>query len=129
MTNPNLNGSNGNNRLIDPEKLLDMAMDDVDFLSELIDLFTALIPEQIQEIKQAMAQNDAETLAVVAHSFKGAVGNYTQGAPHLLLQDLENAGKSGQLQDCPEKLELLEQELTNLKTELASFRSTTCHSV
>ena len=118
MTNSSSAESTGTWRLIQPEQVLDMAINDVEFLTELIDLFVALAPEQMQDIRRAIDSNDAGLLAEVAHAYKGTVGNYTQTGPYPLLQSLENDGKSADLQASQSKFQTLEQEINALLTDL-----------
>lgn len=123
MTNSSSAESTGTWRLIQPEQVLDMAINDVEFLTELIDLFVALAPEQMQDIRQAIDSNDAGLLAEVAHAYKGTVGNYTQTGPYPLLQSLENDGKSADLQASQSKFQTLEQEINDLLTELETLKT------
>ncbi|QDT29426.1 hypothetical protein Enr10x_47800 [Gimesia panareensis] len=129
MTNSISTENAGTWRLIEPEKVLDMAVNDVDFLTELIDLFSALAPEQIQEIQQAIDSHDAELLSGVAHAFKGMVGNYTQAGPYPLLQSLENDGKSAELEGCRVKFNSLEREVAELLTELETLKTQVSQSL
>lgn len=123
MTNSSSAESTGTWRLIQPEQVLDMAVNDVEFLTELIDLFVALAPEQMQDIRRAIDSNDAGLLAEVAHAYKGTVGNYTQTGPYPLLQSLENDGKSADLQASQSKFQTLEQEINSLLTELETLKT------
>ncbi|KAA0134222.1 Hpt domain-containing protein [Gimesia chilikensis] len=123
MTNSSSAESTGTWRLIQPEQVLDMAINDVEFLTELIDLFVALAPEQMQDIRRAIDSNDAGLLAEVAHAYKGTVGNYTQTGPYPLLQSLENDGKSADLQASQSKFQKLEQEINALLTELETLKT------
>ncbi|MBN70918.1 MAG: hypothetical protein CME32_16755 [Gimesia sp.] len=123
MTNSSSAESTGTWRLIQPEQVLDMAINDVEFLTELIDLFVALAPEQMQDIRRAIDSNDAGLLAEVAHAYKGTVGNYTQTGPYPLLQSLENDGKSADLQASQSKFQTLEQEINALLTELETLKT------
>jgi HPt (histidine-containing phosphotransfer) domain-containing protein len=123
MTNSSSAETTGTWRLIQPEQVLDMAINDVEFLTELIDLFVALAPEQMQDIRRAIDSNDAGLLAEVAHAYKGTVGNYTQTGPYPLLQSLENDGKSADLQASQSKFQTLEQEINALLTELETLKT------
>lgn len=129
MTNTNSTVSADTWQLIEPDKVLDMAVNDVEFLTELIDLFAALSPEQMQEIQQAIENNDAVMLAEVAHAYKGTVGNYTQTGPYPLLQSLENDGKSSELEECQIKFNSLEREIDALLTELETLKTQANHSL
>jgi len=65
---------------------------------------------RVQEIEQALANQDAEALRRQAHSLKGASGNL--GLPVLAqhCNDLEEAGRSGQMDNLGGKLLQLQQE-------------------
>lgn len=123
MTNSSSAESTGTWRLIQPEEVLDMAVNDIEFLTELIDLFVALAPEQMPDIRQAIENHDAGLLAEVAHAYKGTVGNYTQTGPYPLLQALENDGKSADLQASQSKFQTLEQEINALLNELENLKT------
>lgn len=118
MSNANTTNSAGQWRLIDGDRILDMAIGDTEFLTELIDLFLSTVPEQMCEINLAIERKDAAGLAIAAHGFKGTVSNYTKGEPYLLLQILEDDGKSDQLQDASISYAALENEMQELISEL-----------
>ena len=67
---------------------------------------------KVQELEHALAVGDAVTVRKVAHSLKGASGNL--GLPVLAqyCNDLEEAGRAGQLDNLAGKLLLLQQERT-----------------
>lgn len=94
MTSFETASTTGQWRLINREQVLDMAVGDVEFLAEMIELFFCYVPQQMKDIKQAVEANDPQKLTEAAHACKGTVGNYTKLEPYLLLQSLENDGKS-----------------------------------
>ncbi|GEM_PF-2714614 len=96
MTRSNLSSEQGYWRLINPEQVLDMAVGDVEFLAEMIELFFSYVPQQMNDIKRAIEEKDSEALSETAHACKGTIGNYTKLEPYLLLQSLENDGKAEQ---------------------------------
>ncbi|QDT95619.1 Hpt domain-containing protein [Gimesia aquarii] len=124
---PSLTGARW--RLINREQVLDMAMGDTEFLSELIELFLGCVSKQMQEIKQAIEENDAEAIAEAAHACKGTVGNYTKLEPYLLLQSLENDGKSNHIEESQGKYCLLEKEITQLILEIKALMAQECYNV
>ncbi|WP_417381211.1 hypothetical protein [Gimesia sp.] len=127
MSKTNTTNTAGEWRLINGDRILDMAIGDIDFLAELIDLFLSIIPEHMCEISLAIERKEAETLAIAAHGFKGAVANYTKGEPYLLLQALEDDGKSNQLQDASISYTALENEMQELISELNMLMAQVCH--
>ncbi|EDL58138.1 Hpt domain-containing protein [Gimesia maris] len=118
MSNTNTTQNSGQWRLIDADQVLDMVLGDTEFLDEMIDLFLSTVPEQMCEISLAIERKEAAALASTAHGFKGTVANYTKGEPYLLLQVLEDDGKSNRLQDASISYAALENEMQELISEL-----------
>ncbi|WP_339731630.1 Hpt domain-containing protein [uncultured Gimesia sp.] len=129
MTSLNLASTKGHWRLINREQVLDMAVGDVEFLAEMIELFFSYVPQQMNDIQQAVENNDSQELAEAAHACKGTVGNYTKLEPYLLLQSLENDGKSEQLDESQIKFGSLEKEIAQLVVELKVLKAQECSNV
>tara|TARA_R110002111_G_scaffold248400_1_gene312010 strand:- start:11984 stop:12421 length:438 start_codon:yes stop_codon:yes gene_type:complete len=116
-------------RLINREQVLDMAVGDVEFLAEMIELFLKYVPQQMNDIKQSIVENDSHELFEAAHACKGTIGNYTKLEPYLLLQSLENDGKSDQLEESWNKYQSLEKEISQLIVELNILMIQECGQV
>lgn len=129
MASLNLASTKGHWRLINREQVLDMAVGDVEFLAEMIELFFSYVPQQMNDIQQAVENNDSQELADAAHACKGTVGNYTKLEPYLLLQSLENDGKSEQLDESQIKFGSLEKEIAQLIVELKTLKAQECSNV
>ena len=129
MTSLETTSTTGQWRLINREQVLDMAVGDVEFLAEMIELFFSYIPQQMNDIQQAVEKNDSQELAEAAHACKGTVGNYTKLEPYLLLQSLENDGKSEQLDESRIKYSSLEKEIAQLIVELKTLMAQECSDV
>lgn len=72
-----------------------VATDELD--DELLEVFTDEIQRLTSELKEALAQNDGETMRLAAHSIKGMGG--TIGLPEIsvLGLEIENRVKEGRL--------------------------------
>ena len=81
-----------------------------DFLNELLSTYYEDTSTQINTLRQALANGDAETFRRAAHSLKSNSANF--GAMELSAQarELEFLGKDGNLADVGAKLDLLENE-------------------
>lgn len=106
-----------------------MAVGDVEFLAEMVELFLSYIPQLMNDIRQAVEENDSQKLAEAAHACKGTVGNYTKLEPYILLQSLENDGKSEQLDESRIKYSSLEKEIAQLVVELKTLMAQECSNV
>jgi len=88
-------------------------------ISPLLQQFIAYAKEQIDGIKKALDQQDAEDVRRKAHQFKGE--SLQLGANHLgyLCKDIEMLAKDSKLEHIPVYIIKLERELTQVKTALA----------
>jgi len=110
------NKINGNN-VFSIEKTLKQVGGDKEVLKEVIDIFRQEYPKQLKEIRQAIKKKDAETVRRVAHTIKGAVGNFgAEGAWNKALS-LENIGKSEDLSNAVDAFNILKTELKRLDKE------------
>lgn len=93
-----------------------------DILVNLIDSFATTEPKVMNEIKEAISQNNANALQLAAHSLKGAVSNFFAHSATLLAWELEEMGKSGKLELAPNTYAKLEAELVRLLQTLVSLK-------
>jgi CheY-like chemotaxis protein/signal transduction histidine kinase/HPt (histidine-containing phosphotransfer) domain-containing protein len=88
---------------------------DQEFLIEVLFDFLATVMGQIETIRQAMSDGDAEVVMREAHSIKGGASILTADDLSGIAFELENIGKSGLLEGGTEVLERLEREFHRLE--------------
>ncbi|PTS82741.1 histidine kinase [Pseudomonas sp. HMWF032] len=88
----------------------------------LLDTFLSDSEERLLLLRQAERDEDAQSLRLAAHSFKGSCSN--MGALMLanLCRQLEEAGRREQLELAPELLEQIEREFAIVRILLKSER-------
>ncbi len=88
----------------------------------LLDTFLTDSEERLLSLRQAERSADAQSLRLVAHSFKGSCSN--MGALTLvgLCRHLEEAGRREQLEQAPELVEQIEREFAIVRILLKSER-------
>ena len=96
-------------------ELLERMMDDEELLQEVVDTFLADVPHQLETIRNAREQRDADTLAGQAHTLKGAAANMAAEPMRAAAERLERAGKSGDWAQAAQLLEELEERFAELK--------------
>ena len=87
---------------------------DREFLMELVNGFLEKAGAQIEIIRQALAEGNADAVKKEAHAMKGGAGILTAAALAGVALELETIGKSGELATGAEILARLERELKKL---------------
>ena len=100
---------------IDLERAIEEFEGDKEFLSEVIEGFTKKVSEQIVTIRKALSCGDAETVRKEAHSIKGGAANLTAEDLSRVAFELENKGKSKELNGAGEIVDGLEREFEMLR--------------
>ena len=100
---------------VDIEKAIEQVMGDKDFLKELLQLFVKNLPEQIEELKTALAGGDAQELSRIAHTLKGSSANLRVNGINDVALRLEQIGKKGNLAEARPVLAELVDEFIRLK--------------
>jgi len=97
------------------EKAIEEFEGDKEFLIEVLDGFLENVRAQIETIRQAISNGDAEVVWKEAHSIKGGAANLTADELSRIAFELENLGKSGMLEEGDEALERLKKEFYRLE--------------
>ena len=95
------------------------------FLLEISALFLEDCPSQLAQIREAIARNDSEALERVAHTLKGAVGNFGAGLVYAAAQKLEMMGQEDKMDGADEVCADLTREIERLKTALSALANET----
>ncbi len=87
------------------------------------DSFRSNWPDQIRNMRQALAQNDAPLMQRSAHSLRGLLGNFGAEPAEALSRKIEVLGAKGSTAEAAPLLPQLETELKTLDQALARFLS------
>ncbi len=88
-------------------------------VAELIQLFLANTPRMLMTMRNAIAEQNADTLWQAAHTLKGSSLNLGAEALSDLCRDLESSGQSGDVQDATSIMQQLEVEFDRVKSSLS----------
>ncbi len=93
-----------------------------DFIGELLDAYFEDSPRLIAQLRQALADRDADSFRTAAHSFKSTSASF--GALNLaaIARALEQAGKEGALDGIGPRLEELCAEYGQVELALKELR-------
>jgi len=107
--------------VFDRAELLERVGGDEELCVELLDIFVQDIPDRLEELKRALADNDYTLLTQQAHAIKGASANIGARALREVSFEVEKAGKNCKMDRALPLVEKLECELDRLKTILLHF--------
>lgn len=104
---------------MDLQALADRLGFELDEFSELAELLVETGTAELEGLRVAVAAGDAETVAKMAHSLKGAAGNLGFLKIYELAQGLDQSARDGRLGGAGDFLRAIEGELTRLKELVA----------
>ncbi len=109
------------NLVFDKDEILKRFDGDEEFLTELVEIFTNDIPEQLSRIKEAVDNRNSKGLEKSAHKLKGAVSNFVENAAFETALTLEMMGKECRLNGVEEVYDTLVKEIERLVNALKEF--------
>jgi two-component system, sensor histidine kinase and response regulator len=112
---------------LDTQALREQVGFDQDLLEQIVDLFLGEGPQQLIEMREALALNELERLGRVAHTIKGSFGTLHASIAREHAQELETAAKQRATTRCRELLSTLEYDLEILEPLLLSLRNSPPH--
>jgi HPt (histidine-containing phosphotransfer) domain-containing protein len=96
---------------------------DRDLMVEIIDLFLSEAPQQVIDMREAMAAGELERVGRLAHTIKGSFSTLHAGVARTHAQELEIAAKQRESVRCRELVSALEYDLEVLEPRLLSLRN------
>jgi len=109
--------------IFDLSKALEVVDGDMELFKEIADLFQKNLPDNIAQIREAIANSDANALNAAAHSLKGSVSNFGAKRAFDAAYRLEHMGKEERLAEAGAALVELEKELKDLETAITETLS------
>jgi len=96
---------------VDLDEALEVVDGDVDLLQAVVEMSLGECPEQIELLREALAQQHAPGVEAAAHRLKGVMGNLGGLVARDVAQRLETMGEEGDLGGGAVALEELEKEM------------------
>jgi len=111
-------GKKQENSPIDFKKAIKRAMGDKEFLKKMLEQFTMSMPVQVQALKAAIEEGNAEILQREAHTLKGSAANLSADNIAAVALRLEQMGREKDLTAGEQTFGELEAELTRFEAYL-----------
>ncbi|MBC7820279.1 MAG: response regulator, partial [Planctomycetaceae bacterium] len=99
-------------------EMLNRLGDDLDLVTELIEMFLEKSPKLLTDVQIAVQRRDAKAIERSAHRLKGSAGNFGMNATVATALRLEVLGRTGNLADVDATCQSLCNELRQLQDEL-----------
>jgi PAS domain S-box-containing protein len=107
--------------VFDFSKALDRLDGDKTLLTEIVQIFLDETPKNLEVLRLAILQQDAQTIERTSHSLKGELGYLGLSGVSERARELEEMGRTNDLQCAPESFAALETEISAV---MDSMRST-----
>jgi len=95
--------------------------DNRELVREIIELFQKETPRLMQQLSDAVGNNDTEQARRLAHTIKGSVRYFGDSQAHRLAVQLENHARQERLDDAPQRMDELRKALGRLDTALTRY--------
>ncbi len=106
----------------DHRAMVERLGDDLELVTELIDLFLEESPMLLADVQLAVNCRDAKAVERSAHRLKGSAGNFGMNKTCAAALRIEVLGRKGDLTDVDAAYQSLHDELRQLQAELAEWR-------
>ena len=107
---------------INLQRLRDVAMEDNEFMIELVDLFLDDMPEQLDWLRSAIEQAGTNLTAKAAHRIKGAAGNVGADGLSRICGELEQSSRTAETASSQQALEQIEREWGRVRDDLGTLK-------
>jgi len=104
--------------IFDPARALRAMDGDVEILREIVREFLDVSVTDIQQLRDMVANSNAETAGQQAHKIKGAAANIGAEALRAVALEIETSAKANDLEKVNNLLDRIEQEFNTLKSTL-----------
>lgn len=106
---------------LDESELLERIAGDLEFLSELTEVFRKEYPRQLTAARNAVADRNGVALNNAGHALRGALANLAATAPAALAKSIELIGATGDPFTASVLIDQLEQEIQTVLISLDSL--------
>jgi CheY-like chemotaxis protein/HPt (histidine-containing phosphotransfer) domain-containing protein len=109
------------------QDLLDMVGDDVEGMVAIVDCYLEDTPAHFEEMREAIAQGNAEELQLKAHSLKSSSASFGANALSQMCRELEYMGRDRSLEDAAELLSRAMDEYQRVEVAINQLKNKMLH--
>ena len=109
--------------IVNHQELFTRLGDDLELVTELIELFLERAPKLLADVQRAVERRDAKAVERAAHRLKGSAGNFGRSEAVKAALRLEVLGRKGELADIDSAFQTLRDEFGHLGNALSEWVS------
>ena len=117
-----MSGPENTVKSVNERRIREASMADPEFLKELIDLYLGDTFQQLELLRESVAEGDCASVARTAHRLKGSSGNVGAEILMRLCNQMEHSGRDNQAQDLGRLYREIDQEFARVRGELALIK-------
>jgi two-component system, sensor histidine kinase and response regulator len=106
---------------LNESELMDRIGGDLEFLSELTEVFRMEYPKQVRAARMAVAERDGAALNKAGHALRGALANLAATNPSALAASIELIGATGDPSTAGKLIDQLERDIQTVLLSLESL--------
>jgi HPt (histidine-containing phosphotransfer) domain-containing protein len=119
----------GSEHSLNAAQILDRLGGDEKLFQEVVEIFLEEGPKQITSLRRAIAERDAAGLESAAHNLRGELGYLGISRVSQKARELEEMGRSNDLQHSAETLAVLESEISEVLISLRYLNVTSAKDI
>ncbi len=108
--------------VVDLQEVMERVQEDKELLLELFDIFTRDYLQKIQTLKKAVAEKNFELIKDIVHSLKGAAGNISAKALHVICLNIEILCPKKDISSIEATMPGLDESFKNLQLRIAEIK-------
>jgi HPt (histidine-containing phosphotransfer) domain-containing protein len=101
--------------ILDYDALIERCIGNIELAGRLLEKLQTCLPREIEDLEKALAMQDADQLARIAHRLRGTTANISAQGLCRAAEEIERRGKMGCLTDIPASMESLRREWERFK--------------
>ena len=114
-------GSNPLTPVINTDELMSRVDNDMELLSDLIDLFLEDLDERLAGIQETYDLDDLDLMHERSHALKGSVSNFAAPAALAAAKQVDDLARTGIRDGLKDAIEQLGIEMDRIRTELCTI--------
>lgn len=108
-------------KVFDKESVMERLDDDVELLTELLQMLFSDVEDRLNSIKESIDASDYKGIEQKAHSLKSALGNLGANVAHSMAYEIEVAGREQKIEKLPKTFPKFKEAISEFKSVVQEY--------